>query len=79
MTAAVNQTGATHFVRTEEVSHTGKASAQLNMRDPAEEQGNAKVYYLVQEVTPAEFQVVSGYYRVNHWVKGTTRQYRSSS
>jgi len=76
MTAAVNPDPEVHFVRTEEVAHSGKASALLQMRDPAEEQGDAKVYYLVQEVTPAEFpEVVRGYYRVGHWNKGTTRQY----
>ena len=57
------------------VAHSGQASAYLNMRDPAEATG-AKVYYLVQEVAPAEFpELISGYYRVDNWVRGTEKQY----
>jgi len=57
------------------VAHSGQASAYLNMRDPAEATG-AKVYYLVQEVAPAEFpELVSGYYRVENWKRGTVKQY----
>jgi hypothetical protein len=57
------------------VAHSGQASAYLNMRDAAEATG-AKVYYLVQEVAPAEFpELISGYYRVDNWVRGTEKQY----
>jgi hypothetical protein len=57
------------------VAHSGQASAYLNMRDPAEATG-AKVYYLVQEVAPAEFpELISGYYRVDNWNRGTLKQY----
>jgi hypothetical protein len=46
------------------------------MRVPAEEAGKAKVFYLVQEVAPEEFpELISGYYRVENWVKGTPKQY----
>jgi len=60
---------------TSTVAHSGQASAYLNMRDPAEATG-AKVYYLVQEVAPAEFpELISGYYRVENWKRGTEKQY----
>ena len=56
-------------------AHSGKSSAYLKMRDPAEATG-AKVYYLVQEVAPAQFpELISGYYRVDNWTRGTKKQY----
>jgi len=62
-------------VQTADVGHSGQASAYLQMRDPAEATG-AKVYYLVQEVAPAQFpELISGYYRVDNWVRGTLKQY----
>lgn len=62
-------------VETSDVAHSGQASAYLNMRDAPETQG-AKVYYLVQEVAPAEFpELISGYYRVENWKRGTEKQY----
>ena len=46
------------------------------MRVPAEEGGKAKVFYLVQEVMATEFpELISGYYRVENWTKGTPKQY----
>jgi hypothetical protein len=48
------------------------------MRDPAAEVGTngAKVYYLVQEVTPQQMpEVVCGYYFAENWVKGSPHQY----
>ena len=58
-----------------DVAHGGDTSAHLKMRDPDTATG-AKVYYLVQEVNPTEFpEVISGYYRVENWVKGTPKQY----
>lgn len=58
-----------------DVAHSGAKSAHLKMRDPDTATG-AKVYYLVQEVNPTEFpEVISGYYRVENWVKGTPKQY----
>jgi hypothetical protein len=63
------------FQRTEEQAHSGKASALLRMRDGPEADGS-KVYYLVQEVSPAEMpEVVRGYYKVENWNKGTLKQY----
>jgi hypothetical protein len=61
------------------VSHdralSGSSSAHLHMDDPVEAEG-AKVYYLVQEINPAEFpEVVRGAYRVENWQKGTSKQY----
>jgi len=57
------------------VAHSGQASAYLKMRDPVEATG-AKVYYLVQEVAPAEFpELISGYYRIDNWLRGTKKQY----
>ncbi len=58
-----------------DVAHSGNKSAYLNMREPAEAV-DAKVFYLVQEVLPTEFpEVLSGYYRVDNWLKGTEKQY----
>jgi hypothetical protein len=60
---------------TTDVAHSGQASAHLQMRDASDVTG-AKVYYLVQEVSPAEFpELVSGYYRVDNWKRGTDKQY----
>jgi hypothetical protein len=57
-------------------AHSGQSSAYLRMRVPAEEVGNAKVFYLVQEVKAKAFpELISGYYRVENWVKGTPKQY----
>lgn len=75
-TTAVDPDPQLHFTRTEAFAHSGKASAYLQMRDPAEAAAKARVYYLVQEVQPLEFpEVVSGYYRVENWKKGAVRQY----
>jgi hypothetical protein len=64
------------FKVSQDFAHSGESSAYLQMRVPAEEQGNAKVFYLVQEVTPDQFpELISGYYRVEHWTKGTPKQY----
>ena len=57
-------------------AQSGESSALLRMRVPAEEQGKAKVFYLVQEVTPQEFpELISGYYWVENWTRGTPKQY----
>lgn len=64
------------FEVSQDLPHSGESSAYLKMRVPAEEKGNAKVFYLVQEVTPEQFpELISGYYRVEHWTKGTPKQY----
>jgi hypothetical protein len=64
------------FEVSQDFAHSGESSAYLQMRVPAEEQGNAKVFYLVQEVTPEQFpELISGYYRVENWTKGTPKQY----
>jgi len=64
------------FEVSQDLPHSGESSAYLKMRVPAEEEGNAKVFYLVQEVTPEQFpELISGYYRVEHWTKGTPKQY----
>lgn len=63
------------FIRTSDLAHSGQYSAKFEMRDPADAQ-DAKVYYLVQEIAPEEFpEFLSGYYRVEQWQKGTTKQY----
>jgi len=60
---------------TSDIAHSGQASAYLKMRDPTDATG-AQVYYLVQEIAPAEFpELVSGYYRVENWKRGTEKQY----
>jgi hypothetical protein len=63
------------MVETSDVAHSGVASAYLKMRDTADATG-AKVYYLIQEVAPAQFpELISGYYRVDNWKRGTLKQY----
>jgi len=58
-----------------DVAHTGENSVHLQMREPTEAAG-AKIFYLVQEVAPTEFpEVLSGFYRVENWLKGTEKQY----
>jgi len=64
------------FEVSQDYAHSGESSALLRMRVPAEEEGYAKVFYLVQEVMPEEFpELMSGYYRVENWSKGTPKQY----
>jgi hypothetical protein len=63
------------FLVSEDVAHSGKASAFLPFRADKDEEGN-KIYYLVQEIQPKELpEVISGYYRVENWNKGTEKQY----
>jgi hypothetical protein len=63
------------FTVSQDFAHSGSNSALLRMRDPADAEG-AKVYYLVQEVSPGDFpDTIRGYYRVENWVKNTPRQY----
>ncbi len=63
------------FILSRDVAHSGNGSALLQMRvDAADEQ--VKVFYLVQEIAPQEFpEVISGSYRVDHWIRGTEKQY----
>jgi hypothetical protein len=64
------------FQVSQDFAHSGQSSAHLQMRVPAEEEGKAKVFYLVQEVTPKQLpELISGYYRVENWTKGTPKQY----
>jgi hypothetical protein len=64
------------FEVSQDFAHSGKSSAYLQMRVPAAEEGKAKVFYLVQEVKAKEFpDLISGYYRVENWTKGTPKQY----
>lgn len=63
------------FRLTDEVAHSGSHGALLEMRAPSEVDGT-KVFGVVQEVSPSEFpEVLSGYYRVNSWERGTPKQY----
>ena len=62
------------FVVSQDVSHSGDASALLPLR--GEEGEASKIGYLVQELEPAEFpELLSGFYRVEKWSKGTEKQY----
>jgi hypothetical protein len=64
------------FEVSQDYAHSGESSALLRMRVPAEEEGHAKVFYLVQEVVPEQFpELMSGYYRVENWTRGTSKQY----
>ena len=62
------------FILSEDIAHTGEASALLQMRaDPQEE---TKVFYLVQEVAPEQLpEILSGHYQVTAWTPGTRLQY----
>ena len=52
----------------------GANSASLALR--SEDGGSARVYGVVQEIAPADFpEVISGYYCVTRWEKGTPDQY----
>lgn len=63
------------FILSDELAHTGQASALLQMRADPQQEG-AKVFYLVQEVAPEKFpEVVSGNYQVTEWTRGTALQY----
>lgn len=63
------------FIASEDVAQSGNTSALLQMREGTEAEG-AKVFYLVQELNPDEFpEVISGYYRVENWRRGTFKQY----
>jgi len=64
------------FTVTDDFAHSGTYSAYQRMDDPAEASGQGKVYYLVQEITPAEMpEIVEGFYRVENWRRGTPLQY----
>lgn len=63
------------FIVSDEFAHSGSASALLRMDEPPEA-ADTKIFYLVQELAPAELpEVISGYYRVENWNKGTPIQY----
>jgi hypothetical protein len=65
----------TPFQVSDAVAHSGSHSAYLEMRAGPEATG-PKVFGVVQEVSPAQFpEVLSGYYRVQNWVRGTEKQY----
>lgn len=57
-------------------AHSGHSSAMLPMRVPAEVTGDYEVHSVAQELTLEEFpELISGYYRVENWIKGTPKQY----
>lgn len=63
------------FIVSEDVAHSGSTSARLPFRADESEEGN-KIAYLVQEIKMEELpEVLSGYYRVENWSKGTEKQY----
>ena len=63
------------FILSEDQAHAGDASALLEFQASQSEEGT-KISYLVQEIQPEEFpEVLSGYYRVDNWEKGTRKQY----
>lgn len=67
--------GGEKFRLTEAQAHTGATSALLSMDDPPGRTGT-KIYYLVQEITPAQLpQTLSGFYRVEGWQPGSRFQY----
>lgn len=53
----------------------GRFSAYLALRATPEDHG-AKVFGVIQELSPKRFpKKISGYYRVESWRRGTTKQY----
>ena len=64
------------FSQSSEAAHDGDQSALLELRAEASDTATV-VYGIVQEVTPPpEFpEVISGYYRVEDWVRGAPKQY----
>lgn len=63
------------FILAGDEAQSGAQSALLQMRDTVDASG-AKVYYLVQEIQPKDFpEILSGYYRVENWRRGTAKQY----
>lgn len=63
------------FLLTDELANSGGHSAHLPLRGEPNEDGH-KIIYLVQELAADEFpEVISGYYRVENWNKGTPLQY----
>jgi hypothetical protein len=62
------------FTLSDQVAHSGQHSAFLAMR--ATEAAGTQIFGVVQEVQPREFpDVVSGYYRIGDWTRGTDVQY----
>jgi len=58
-----------------EVAHSGSESAFLELRAAPNDTGT-KVFGVVQEVQPGQFpELISGYYYVKDWVRGTPKQY----
>jgi hypothetical protein len=69
------QAWGTPFRVTDAAAHSGKHSALLELRADREDTG-AKVFGVVQEVSPGQFpELLSGYYRVEDWTRGTDKQY----
>lgn len=66
----------TPFSVTSDRAHSGKQAAFLELRAKPEDVG-ARVFGVVQELGPTEEfpEVISGYYRVEGWVRGTPKQY----
>ncbi len=63
------------FILSDDVAHSGNASARLPLQADESEEGN-KIAYLVQEVKLEEWpEVLSGNYRVENWNRGTEKQY----
>jgi hypothetical protein len=66
----------TPFEVSNDYAHSGQSSALMRMRVPADVTEEVEVHSLTQELTLAEFpELISGYYRVENWTKGTPKQY----
>jgi hypothetical protein len=65
----------TAFSVSSHLAHDGAHSAYLELRAAPDASG-AKVFGVVQELSPGRFpEVLSGYYYVDNWIKGTPKQY----
>jgi hypothetical protein len=63
------------FEVSDAVAHSGQYSAHLSLRPPAQPNPH-QVFGAVQSLTPSSFpELLSGFYRVENWKKGTEFQY----
>jgi hypothetical protein len=73
-TSLTTEAWGTPFSVSEDAAHSGTHSAFLHMQ--ATEDAGSKVFGVVQDIQPKEFpELLSGYYRVAQWKRGTPIQY----
>lgn len=74
--AAENPFAWSHFSITEDRARGGRRSALLNMDSTRYEDPSVRIYGVIQEAASgAAPEKLSGWYRVEGWERGTTKQY----